>query len=220
MRARSAAWRCISARARLRRGAVTRVAAYSSKLLRKVPRWRRSKVRTAGSSVTPANALSITLRETPAAAASRAMPERKVLKSPPHGAAPAGATHSRLYKGSARNRNRILPPFSPEARARDVTHQGLGEAAVDHDFLPGDVAGAFAREDHHHVGDVGGAPPPPQRHHLLAPLEHARRLIEVFAHGPAHEAGAHCVAAHAARAPFERDLAREHRDARLAYAVG
>ena len=44
--------------------------------------------------VTPANAVSITLRETPWACASRAMAARNPLKSPPHGAAQAGTTKS------------------------------------------------------------------------------------------------------------------------------
>jgi hypothetical protein len=96
MRASSAAWRCISCLARLMRAGMMRVEAYSSKLLRNVPRWRRSKASTALSRVRPANALSSTDRETPAAAASRAMAERKALKSPPHVAARACAAKSRV----------------------------------------------------------------------------------------------------------------------------
>src|SRR5262249_42754111 len=139
IRASSAAWRCISVRARLSRGTVTRVAAYSSKLLRNVPRWRRSKVSTAPSRVTPANAVSITLRDTPAAAASRAMADRNALKSPPHCAAPAGEAINRPPNRKANKPDRmlflIITAFSSKSRARHVAHQGLGEAAVDHDLL-------------------------------------------------------------------------------------
>jgi hypothetical protein len=46
---RESAWRCISCLARLMRAGMTRVEAYSSKLLRNVPRWRRSKASTAPS---------------------------------------------------------------------------------------------------------------------------------------------------------------------------
>ena len=53
-RVSSAAWRCINPLARLMRAGTTRVAAYSSKLLRKVLRWRRSNASTAPSSVTHA----------------------------------------------------------------------------------------------------------------------------------------------------------------------
>src|SRR6266849_1795856 len=105
MRASRAAWRCISCFARLMRAGMTRVEAYSSKLLRNVPRWRRSKASTAPSGVRPANALSTTERETPAAAASRATADRKVLKSPPHVAAPADAARSRVQNRMPRDRN-------------------------------------------------------------------------------------------------------------------
>ena len=57
----------------------------------KVPRWRRSKLSTAGSLVTPAKAWSITARETPAACASRGHGGQEgVWKSPPHWAADRG----------------------------------------------------------------------------------------------------------------------------------
>ena len=45
----------------------TRVETYCSKVLLKVPRWRRSKASTAGSWVTPESAWLITACETPAA---------------------------------------------------------------------------------------------------------------------------------------------------------
>jgi hypothetical protein len=113
------------------RAGTTRVAAYSSKLLRNVPRWRRSKASTAPSCVRPANALSTTVREIPAAAASRDMAERKALKSPPHVAALAGGAKKRAQNrikidrtssalpGSARNAEqvknvRLLPVFLPK----------------------------------------------------------------------------------------------------------
>src|SRR5258708_36412933 len=88
---------------------MTRVAAYSSKLLRNVPRWRLSKASTAPSRVRPANALSSTDRETPAAAASRDRADRKALKSPPHVAAPACAAKSRVQNRMPSDRNSM--PF-------------------------------------------------------------------------------------------------------------
>src|SRR5712672_1783112 len=115
MRARSEPWRSISCVARLTRAGMTRVAAYSSKLLRKVPRWRRSKASTAGSSVRPAKAPSITARETPAAPASRPMADRNALKSPPHGAAAAGVAKSETQNRIASERNRM--PFPPLGEA-------------------------------------------------------------------------------------------------------
>src|SRR5262249_32638276 len=80
---------------------------YSSKVLRNAPRWRRSKESTAPSGVRPANGLSTTEREMPAAAASRAMADRKALKSPPHVAALAGAARSRVQNRMATDRNCI-----------------------------------------------------------------------------------------------------------------
>ena len=68
-----AACRCSICVPRLIRPAPTRVATYSSKVLRNVPRWRRSNASTAWSWLTPMNALEMTLCETPAAAASRDM---------------------------------------------------------------------------------------------------------------------------------------------------
>jgi len=65
----------------------TRVETYCSKVLVKVPRWRRSKASTAGSCVTPDSACEITACETPAAAASCDIAATKVLKSPPQRAA-------------------------------------------------------------------------------------------------------------------------------------
>jgi hypothetical protein len=58
--------------------------------------------------VRPANALSITVREIRAAVASRDMAERKALKSPPHVAAPAGATKRRVQNRMAVDRNGVL----------------------------------------------------------------------------------------------------------------
>src|SRR5262249_26015944 len=101
-------WRCISVLARLRRAGMTRVAAYSSKLLRNVPRWRRSKASTAGSGERPANALSITLRETPAAAAARDMPAGEVAESPPHCVALAALANDSAHARIVKSRN-ILP---------------------------------------------------------------------------------------------------------------
>jgi hypothetical protein len=54
-----------------------------------------------------AKALSITVRKMPAAAASRDIPERKALKSPPHVAAPAGAAKERVQNGMAIDRNGV-----------------------------------------------------------------------------------------------------------------
>src|SRR6266436_5259887 len=124
MRASSAAWRCISCLARLMRVGMTRVAAYSSKLLRNVPRWRLSKASTAPSSVRPANALSSTDRETPAAAASRDMADRKALKSPPHGAALAGVATSRVQNRMPSNRNSMpFPNVGPGDHRRGIAVQ-------------------------------------------------------------------------------------------------
>src|SRR5262245_66626322 len=95
---------------------MTRVAAYSSKLLRKVPRWRRSKASTAPSTVTPAKALSTTDRETPAAVASRAIADRKVLKSPPHFAAMAGETTDNAQTKVAIDRASMLILVGPDGR--------------------------------------------------------------------------------------------------------
>ena len=72
-----------------------------------MPRWRRSKVSTAGSCVTPAKALSMTGREMPAACASRAIEARKVLKSPPHCAAKAGVAR-RSVKTKVANGRAIM----------------------------------------------------------------------------------------------------------------
>src|SRR5215475_11339366 len=66
-----------------------------------MPRCRRSKLKTAWSSVTPAKAWSITPREMPAAAASRPIVPRKLWKSPPHCAARTGLT---MYRATKRPR--------------------------------------------------------------------------------------------------------------------
>jgi hypothetical protein len=57
--------------------------------------------------VRPANGASITVREIPAAAASRDVPTRKALKSPPHVAAPAGAAKKRVQNRIAVDRNGV-----------------------------------------------------------------------------------------------------------------
>jgi hypothetical protein len=54
-------------------------------------------------------ALSITVREMPAAAASRDMAERNELKSPPHVAASADAAKKRVQNRIAVDRNGVLP---------------------------------------------------------------------------------------------------------------
>src|ERR1700754_2047096 len=66
------------------RPAPTRVETYCSRVLLKVPRWRRSKASTAGSCVTPERDWEITDWEMPLAAASREMLATKELKWPPH----------------------------------------------------------------------------------------------------------------------------------------
>src|SRR5262245_49961696 len=116
----SAACACISFLARLMRAGTTRVAAYSSKLLRKVLRWRRSKVSTAWSIVTPAKAWSTTERETPAACASRAMADRKVWKSPPHWAAWADGTKGKARKTKAMNLGMNFDMTEPALPRTDV----------------------------------------------------------------------------------------------------
>src|SRR5579872_4342394 len=68
----------------------TRVATYCSKVLVKVPRWRRSKASTAMSCCTPESASAMTPCETPAARASAETFWTKLLKSPPQRAANAG----------------------------------------------------------------------------------------------------------------------------------
>src|SRR6516165_5785924 len=102
---------------------MTRVAAYSSKLLAwNMPRWRRSKARTAGSGVKPAKAWSMTARETPWPCASRAIAARKALKSPPHGAASAGAVRSSRTR--ARRRRQDFPiRVSYPAKSQPVISQ-------------------------------------------------------------------------------------------------
>src|ERR1700754_1550553 len=84
------------------RPAPTRAETYCSKVLWKVPRWRRSKASTAGSWVTPERDWEMTDCEMPLAAASREMLATKVLKSPPHWAARVGVERRR--KGRRRKR--------------------------------------------------------------------------------------------------------------------
>src|SRR5215211_866160 len=120
-------WREHKSSGAVMRAGMTRVAAYSSKLLRNVPRWRRSKASTAGSSVTPANALSITEREMPAAAASRPMAARNALKSPPQGAA-----KNNVQNRSANDRNGmfLLITRPSDHDTRDTSSVGAMAAEV------------------------------------------------------------------------------------------
>src|SRR5262249_22958295 len=146
-----AAWRCISCRARLMRAGMTRVAAYSSKLLRKVPRWRRSKASTAPSTVRPAKALSTTDREMPAAVASRPMADRKVLKSPPHFAATAGDAMDSAQTRVAIDRASML--ILVRSRWRSYGMQGgwaIGHSRGAHRLAT--VVRRDARSLDHHVG--------------------------------------------------------------------
>src|ERR1700733_6311723 len=69
----------------------TRVETYCSKVLVKVPRWRRSKASTPKSCCTPPSACAIVACEIPADTASADTFCTKVLKSPPQRAAKAGA---------------------------------------------------------------------------------------------------------------------------------
>src|SRR5262249_43863785 len=130
------------------RAGMTRVEAYSSKLLRNVPRWRRSKASTAPSGVRPANALSTTEREMPAAAASRAMVDRKALKSPPHVAALAGAARNRVQNRMASDRNCIgSSTFVPAIIAPGIGGES-GERQVlrpPTDLTEGPAHGEFSR---------------------------------------------------------------------------
>src|ERR1700716_1619102 len=64
------------------RPARTRVETYCSKVLLKVPRWRRSKFSTAGSCVTPDSAWLITAGEIPAACASADIPPPRRAPGP------------------------------------------------------------------------------------------------------------------------------------------
>src|SRR3979490_1029484 len=85
----------------LMRPAPTRVETYCSNVLLKVPRWRRSKLKTAGSCVTPDSACEITSREIPAACASCAIAATKLLKSPPQREAKDGVAIRRLPRREA-----------------------------------------------------------------------------------------------------------------------
>ena len=87
----------------------TRVETYCSKVLLKVPRWRRSKFSTAGSCVTPESACEITAGETPAACASADIAATKVLKSPPHRAARAGVAMTVANKMAKQNLRMRIP---------------------------------------------------------------------------------------------------------------
>ena len=74
--------------------------------LLKVPRWRRSKLSTAMSCVTPSSAALVTLGEIPAARASVSMLATKVWKSPPHRAANEGVEISSVARTDAVERAR------------------------------------------------------------------------------------------------------------------
>src|ERR1700677_4751061 len=80
----------------------TRVETYCSKVLVKVPRWRRSKASTPESSCTPPSACAIVACEMPADAASADMLCTKMLKSPPQRAAKAGGEAMKALRQIAR----------------------------------------------------------------------------------------------------------------------
>ena len=98
----SAACRCSIARPPLMRPGPTRVETYCSKVLVKVPRWRRSKASTPISCCTPPSACAIVACEMPALAASAEMFRTKVLKSPPQRAAKAGVDAMKAVRQMAR----------------------------------------------------------------------------------------------------------------------
>src|SRR6266478_5537332 len=89
----------------LMRPAPTRVETYCSNVLLKVPRWRRSKFKTAGSCVTPDSACEITAGEIPAACASCDIVATKVLKSPPQRAAWEGVVRENVAKADTQTTN-------------------------------------------------------------------------------------------------------------------
>src|SRR5690348_14179208 len=98
----------------------TRVETYCSKVLLKVPRWRRSKLSTAGSCCTPSSAALVTLGEMPAARASASMLAMKVWKSPPHRAANEGVERKSVARTDAVERARralfMRGHFLPEGK--------------------------------------------------------------------------------------------------------
>src|SRR3954468_15108943 len=95
----------------------TRVETYCSKVLLKVPPWRRSKFKTAGSCVTPESACEITAGEIPAACASAHIAATKVWKSPPQRAASAGVAKAMARKAMPRRRRGMGDGFLDQ-RAR------------------------------------------------------------------------------------------------------
>src|SRR5258705_2320333 len=112
------------ARPVLMRPGPTRVEAYCSKVLWKVPRWRRSKASTAPSCCTPPSAWEITDCEMPAAAASAEMFCTKVLKSPPQRAASAGVEKAIARKAMARRRRGMGSGFRNQGAREHQIDQG------------------------------------------------------------------------------------------------
>src|SRR6476469_6066939 len=112
------------ARPVLMRPGPTRVEAYCSNVLWKVPRWRRSKASTAPSCCTPPSACEITDCEMPAAAASAEMFCTKVLKSPPQRAARAGVEKAIARKAMARRRRGMENGFLNQGRGVEWTRLG------------------------------------------------------------------------------------------------
>src|SRR3954470_19401993 len=117
----SAAWRCSIARPLLMRPGPTRVETYCSNDLLKVPRWRRSKLNTAISWLTPPSAALVTPGEIPAADASADMLCTKQWKSPPQRAAKDGVVRRvRAARMDAEERTKptlvMTNHFLPEGR--------------------------------------------------------------------------------------------------------
>src|SRR3954451_4961172 len=85
----------------------TRVETYCSNDLLKVPRWRRSKLNTAMSWLTPPSAALVTPGEIPAAEASADMLCTKEWKSPPQRAAWEGVDKQGLVKRTREYRKKL-----------------------------------------------------------------------------------------------------------------
>src|SRR6185295_17357299 len=127
----SAACRCSMARPPLMRPAPTRVATYCSKLLLKVPRWRRSKLSTPMSCCTPPSACEITPCETPALAASADMLATKLLKSPPQRAASAEPVARQAATMTGRRYFNMHNPFDSDLDHATGPIRGRGPPARD-----------------------------------------------------------------------------------------
>src|SRR4029077_3272982 len=104
--------------------------------------------------VTPAKAWSMTLRETPAAVASRPMADRKVLKSPPHCAAWAGTasrTPKRIRANSLVRDGPVFPPgdLSPviAGLVPSAVVAGLAPSAVIARLVPAPVMPGLSRPE-------------------------------------------------------------------------